>query len=256
MRYRPWLCKCLAALALLLAAPLPDARAGSKSGSHQFAIGNNNAGVTADFSAGYQNSSGKASAYIGATGTVQLLGRSLKALEAKGNVSLNGSAGTASVTVKLAGTTVYSKSSSSSVTWSASYTKTFLQVTAPIPVGPITVRVNGSVSGTLSGSETLSVGSKGVSVSGSVGAYATGSASVGVGIPGYNVSLKATLNLLSSTLSPSVSVGPSSQSGSVKLSFNAASILFQLVAKAWPLSWTTNLASYSSGSSSKTLVKF
>ncbi len=242
----------LGALSLGLLLPLTHAfgAAGSWSGG----AGNSYGGVSGSFNASAKNGPTSADASIGASGSVRFLSRTYEALSANASAWSKGSTGGANATVKLAGYTVWSKSGSYTLDWSASAARTFASGSTVVTVGPVPITLSGSVGGSLDGRLTLSVLPSKVGMTGSVEAGAVGNASAGLGIPGYNVSISATLELLRYGISPSLEVSYKSLKGRVEAFERAHTITLDLLLKAWPLKWTKNLATYSVGGWNRKLL--
>jgi hypothetical protein len=238
--------------ALMLTVTLP-AEADSVSTSLPFSVGNSSAGASGQFTASASTGTKTWSAALRATADVRALGYTAKAIDAQASLTSSGGTRSASFKLTLGKATVDSQARNVSWTWARSMPWTILTVTAPpIFVGPVPVTVRGTVGGGLSGSISLALKTSGVGLSGALSSWVSGSARAGIGIPGYNVSIQATLELLRSTLSAGIDAGVK-VAGFARVVREPLTILFDLVANAWPLTWTKSLAHYSYGRSDRLL---
>jgi hypothetical protein len=240
--------------AVLIAVPGHLAGA-TLSGSYPFRFGNEQASASGSFHGAATNGPGYADLLLRAQAGVRFLGVYVPGVGVMSRVVNSGGRRSATFQVVINGYIVDSETRSVSWTWSKSLPRTL--VTSPplmIWVGPVPVTLRGSIGGGASGSLSLTLSASAAGASGSLSVWANGSASAGVGVPGYNASLRATLELLKSTVSAGFSATFTSLGGHVTLTFQPMRVVLEVVVRAWPLQWTKNLVDQSYGYFTRRLI--
>jgi hypothetical protein len=206
--------RAIAAFALaLLAVGTAQAFAGVRSGYNSFNFGNSQAGGKGTYSIVTRNNNGYSSAQLTATGNVMFLNKTIKGIEF--SATTQNSAGKKSSTYSLSTVGDGGDRGTKTVTytWNKPVNRSLIQASPTIVVGPIPVRIGGSLGGGASIGYTLELSRNGVGVSGNASAWTNGSASAGIGVSLLNLSLRSALQLAKTSFQPSTKVSPASFSG-------------------------------------------
>lgn len=247
---------CLVIAVALLMIRSFDASAGTRNGYNSFSFGNSQAGAKGTYSIITENRTAYSRIQVATTGNVTFLNRSVKGVEFSATTENSAGRKTAVYSLAVAGYTVDSGTRTVSFSWNKPVSRTLVQASATIAVGPVPVTISGSVGGGANIGYALQLDSVGVGLSGSAGAWASGSASAGVGVSLLNVALRSDLQLAKTSCNPSVKVTPTAWSGGANLVFDPVSINFAVALQSMNRVWyQANLANYSAPSRNLRLLQ-
>lgn len=233
-----------------------ETHASKKNGLNSFTFGNKQAGATGSYSITAENNINYSSVVLATNGNIKFLNKTVKGVEFTATTENNKGKKKAAYSLSLAGYTVDTGTKTVSYTWNKSINRTLVSASANFTVGPVPVIVSGSVGGSSGIGYTLRLDTNGVGLSGKASAWANGSAAAGVGITLLNLSLTSDLQLLKTSLVPSVNVTPTSWNGGANLVYDPLKVDFSLKLKSMDHTWYSHLlAQYSQPSKTVSLLK-
>jgi hypothetical protein len=185
------------------------------SGGFSRDLGNWHAGGSVYAYGEMTNTPSSAKAYGLLKGNARLFGWTVEAVRGEFKSQNTYGTGSAGVTVKMVGYTVYSQNLAYTWTWNWSRSQNFVSASATFWIGPIPVTVGGNVGGAAVANVNLALTPTGAGANGSASAWAYGNAWGGLGVSWCWVGLKVTINLFHNTFESGMNVNYTYVSGYV-----------------------------------------
>jgi hypothetical protein len=185
------------------------------SGGFYRGFGNWSAGGSVYAYGQMNNTPSSANAYGLLQGNARLFGTNVEAVRGEFKSQNTYGSGSAGVTVKMVGYTVYSQNLAYTWTWSWYRSQTFVSASATFWIGPLPVTVGGNIGGAANANLQLAITPTGAGANGAASAWAFGNAWGGVGVSWCWVGIKVTINLFINTLEAGMNVNFSYVSGYV-----------------------------------------
>jgi hypothetical protein len=241
-------------------------------GSHSINVGNSWAGATGSLAAGAKYRCGScapksARAFVEAKVTAKLLKQSIQAFDAQASARVTDGQPESKLYVKIGPSTLINQTAPT-IQWSRNKKITLISASQRVMVGPIPIKISGSLAAVLNANLKLEANGSTYKVrsSGELTASLEGTASGAVDVVVASAGLEAVLKVLKAKLSGDYGVEDCSAFGLLKVCFDPVDIALKAFAKVnipcfpdfWnncPKKYSTTLVRWTAGSFCKDLVK-